>query len=112
MILSGVATEKEAQKALKNLSNAGNVCYPGTPYLYHYYIQSLIDSGLHQEAKKALSDYWGGMIEKGADTFWEAYDPTNDFLSPYNFYPINSYCHAWSCTPVYFIRKYPEIFQQ
>ncbi|MBK5196537.1 MAG: glycoside hydrolase, partial [Proteiniphilum sp.] len=102
MILSGVATEKEAQKALTNLSNAENVCYPGTPYLYHYYIQSLIDSGLHQEAKKALTNYWGGMIEKGADTFWEAYDPKNDLLSPYNFYPINSYCHAWSCTPVYF----------
>ena len=111
MILSGVATEKEAQKALKNLSVAQNVCQPGTPYLYHYYIQSLINSGLHAEAKKALTDYWGGMIEKGADTFWEAYDPTNDFLSPYNFYPINSYCHAWSCTPTYFIRKYPEIFQ-
>ncbi|MFA6702126.1 MAG: glycoside hydrolase [Dysgonamonadaceae bacterium] len=112
MILSGVATQKEAQKALKNLSVAENVCQPGTPYLYHYYIQSLINSGLHSEAKKALSDYWGGMIEKGADTFWEAYDPTNDFLSPYKFYPINSYCHAWSCTPTYFIRKYPEIFQQ
>ncbi|MDD3310166.1 MAG: glycoside hydrolase, partial [Dysgonamonadaceae bacterium] len=106
-----VATEKEAQKALKNLSVAQNVCQPGTPYLYHYYIQSLINSGLPAEAKKALTDYWGGMIKKGADTFWEAYDPTNDFLSPYNFYPINSYCHAWSCTPTYFIRKYPEIFQ-
>ena len=51
------------------------------------------------------------MLEKGADTFWEAYDPNDDFLSPYNFFPVNSYCHAWSCTPVYFIRKYPEIFQ-
>ena len=80
--------------------------------MYHYYIQSLIDCGMNLEAKEALVNYWGGMIAKGADTFWEAYDPTNDFISPYDFYPINSYCHAWSCTPVYFIRKYPEIFQK
>lgn len=67
---------------------------------------------MHAEAKEKLITFWGGMADKGADTFWEAYDPTNDFISPYNFYPINSYCHAWSCTPVYFIRKYPDIFQR
>jgi hypothetical protein len=22
----------------------------------------------------------------------------DDFLSPYKFFPVNSYCHAWSCT--------------
>lgn len=110
MILSGVATKNEAGKALTALVSSPDVCYPGTPYMYHYYIQSLIDCGMHKAAKDALINYWGGMIAKGADTFWEAYDPNNDFISPYNFYPINSYCHAWSCTPVYFIRKYPEIF--
>ncbi len=111
MVLSEVATVKEAQKALLNLPDAEQVCIPGTPYLYHYYIQSLINSGLQSEAKQKLTAYWGDMISQGADTFWEAYDPNNDFLSPYNFHPLNSYCHAWSCTPVYFIRKYPEIFQ-
>ncbi|WP_165045302.1 glycoside hydrolase [Dysgonomonas sp. ZJ709] len=111
MILSGVVTKDEAQRALKALDATENVVYPGTPYLYHYYIQSLIDCGMETEAKNALIDFWGGMIDKGADTFWEAYDPKDDYISPYNFFPINSYCHAWSCTPVYFIRKYPTIFQ-
>ena len=112
MILSGIATKEEGKRCLLALNTAQDVCYPGTPYMYHYYIQSLVDCGMHQEAKDALINYWGGMIKKGADTFWEAYDPNNDFISPYNFYPINSYCHAWSCTPVYFIRKYPDIFQK
>ena len=111
MILSEVASRREAQTALRNLKTVQQVTRPGSPYLYHYYIQSLIDCGLHQEAKQELVQFWGGMIEKGADTFWEVYDPNDDFLSPYNFYLINSYCHAWSCTPTYFIRKYPEIFQ-
>ena len=112
MILSEVATKDEGRKALAALHTARDVCHPGTPYMYHYYIQSLVNCEMNDEARKALTDYWGGMIKKGADTFWEAYDPENDFISPYHFYPINSYCHAWSCTPVYFIRKYPEIFQK
>ena len=112
MVLSEVPTQKEAQRALRALKTTENVCTPGAPYLFHYYIEALIKSGLKEEAKKEMAEYWGGMIHKGADTFWEVYDPRNEYLSPYNFYPVNSYCHAWSCTPTYFIRKYPEIFQK
>ncbi len=112
MILGGVLSKDESQKTLKELINSKNVVTPGTPYLYHYFIQALVNSGMNEDAKKVLLHYWGGMVKKGADTFWEVYDPKNEFLSPYNFYPVNSYCHAWSCTPVYFIHKYPEIFQK
>lgn len=111
MVISGVPGKTEAQRALRALKNMPDVVHTGTPYAYHYFIQALVNSGMNQEAKEALIEYWGGMVRKGADTFWEAYDPANDFISPYNFFPMNSYCHAWSCTPVYFIRKYPEIFQ-
>lgn len=112
MILGGVPTKAEAQKAIKAVQEAKDVVRPGGPYLYHYYIEAMMQCGLQGEAKKVLTDYWGGMVRKGADTFWEVYDPSNDYLSPYNFYPVNSYCHAWSCTPVYFIRKYPDVFQK
>lgn len=112
MILSGVATKPEAQRALKTLPEVKDAVHPGAPYMYHYYVAALIASGLNAEAKQALTDYWGGMVKKGADTFWEVYDPADEFKSPYGFFPVNSYCHAWSCTPVYFIRKYPEIFQR
>ncbi|HEY3370230.1 MAG TPA: hypothetical protein VGK10_05235 [Prolixibacteraceae bacterium] len=111
MILGGVLSKEESQKTLKALVNTESALTPGGPYLYHYFIQSLINSGMNKEAKSYLISYWGGMVKKGADTFWEVYDPKNELLSPYGFYPVNSYCHAWSCTPVYFIRKYPEIFQ-
>jgi alpha-L-rhamnosidase len=112
MILSGVASNEMGAKALKALPGTENVVYPGAPYLYHYVIEAMIKVGMEQEAKKLLVTYWGDMVSKGADTFWEVYDPKNDFLSPYNFFLVNSYCHAWSCTPVYFIRKYPQIFQK
>ncbi len=112
MILGGVLSEKASQKALTNVMKSQNALQPGGPYMYHYFIQALMNSKMYDDAKKVLTDYWGGMVKKGADTFWEVYDPENDFISPYGFFPINSYCHAWSCTPVYFIRKYPEIFQK
>ena len=112
MVLSGVATKAEGAKAFKALPQKPNVVFPGAPYLYHYVVEAMIMSGLNQEAKDIITTYWGGMVNKGADTFWEVYDPANDFVSPYNSFLVNSYCHAWSCTPVYFIRKYPEIFQK
>lgn len=111
MVLGDVLSKEEGIAALSNAASAESVVKPGAPYLYHYYIEALIKCHMDQEAKKALVAYWGGMVNKGADTFWEVFDPTNEQLSPYNFYPVNSYCHAWSCTPVYFIRKYPRIFQ-
>jgi len=110
--LSGVLSVKESRQALLNVVKQKDALYPGAPYLYHYYVQALVNAGLNAEAKATVLGYWGGMVKKGADTFWEVYDPNNEYLSPYNFFPVNSYCHAWSCTPVYFIRKYPQVFQQ
>ncbi len=112
MIMAGVLSEKQSQKALVEVAKNTEALFPGGPYMYHYYIQALVNAKMYETAKQLLVLYWGGMVDKGADTFWEVYDPDNDFLTPYHFYPVNSYCHAWSCTPTYFIRKYPEIFQK
>ena len=111
LILAGVVKDKEAQKVIRALQQHRDALKPGAPYMYHYYVQALIDSGLPKDARNVVESYWGGMVNKGADTFWEVYDPENEQLSPYNFFPMNSYCHAWSCTPTYFIRKYPTVFQ-
>ena len=112
MILSGTLSQKESVRALEAAFADPASCYPGSPYAYHYLIEAMLHCGMNRQAKELLVDYWGSMIRKGADTFCEVYDPQDAFKSPYNFYPINSYCHAWSCTPVYFINKYKEIFQQ
>lgn len=77
-----------------------------TPYLYHHLVEALIQVGETTAAIDQLKAYWGQMIADGADTFWELYDPQNKSFSPYGSPLINSYCHAWSCTPTYLIRKY------
>lgn len=77
-----------------------------TPYMYHHVVEALFVAGLKEEAIKLLKSYWGRMIALGADTYWEAFDPDQPEYSPYGSTLINSYCHAWSCTPVYLIKKY------
>jgi hypothetical protein len=77
---------------------------PLTPYLYHHVVDALISVNLFSEAIELLRSYWGGMVEAGADTFWECFDRTNPRASPYRDVRNNSFCHAWSCTPTYFLR--------
>ena len=112
MILSGTLSPKEGARAMTAVLNDPTACRPGSPYAYHYVIEALIACGMRDEAREQLLEYWGGMVERGADTFWEVYDPMDDCKSPYGFYPVNIYCHAWSCTPVYFINTYKDIFQR
>ena len=112
LIKAGVLNKKEGAKAIRTALATDGVYMPGTPYATHYLIDAMLLCDMKQEARDYLVDYWGGMVKKGADTFWEAYDPKDDYISPYGFFPVNSACHAWSCTPVYFIHKYPEVFQK
>ena len=105
MTLAGVPSPEQAKRAMLGVIQHPTAQKPGTPYLYHYVIEALQTAGLRDDADRLMRDYWGGMVKKGADTFWEAYDPTNDHLSPYGSHLMNSYCHAWSCTPTYLLRK-------
>ena len=77
-----------------------------TPYMYHHVTEALFEAGLKEEAIRLLKSYWGEMLRLGADTFWEAFEPENPDYSPYGNPIVSSYCHAWSCTPVYLIHKY------
>ena len=77
-----------------------------TPYMYHHYIDALIRSDEKERALDEMKRYWGEMIRDGADTFWELYNPYNKYESPYGSVAVNSFCHAWSCTPTYFLRKF------
>lgn len=113
MILSDTVSPEEGRKLLENLNREKQVVWPVSPYLYHYVTEAMVKCGMYENARELIRDYWGGMVKKGADTFWEVYDPNDDFLSPYGSFMMNSYCHAWSCTPVYFLRKYrKELFAE
>ena len=111
MIKAGLLSPAAGAAVLEKVLSLPDSIKPGTPYATHYLIDAMLQCGMEEQARDYLEYYWGGMVEKGADTFWEAYDPNDDYLSPYGFFPVNSACHAWSCTPVYFIHRFPDLFQ-
>ena len=112
-VLGNLIKGNEAQKAIRNVMQSTTAIKPGTPYANHFLVAAMLHCGMNSEAKKYVEDYWGGMVRLGADTFWEYYVPDNHLFSSYNGYTLlNSYCHTWSCTPIYFIVNYPEIFQK
>lgn len=106
MILGGALDGDEAIELLKRSLASDESVKPVTPYMHHYVLEAMVKLGMLDEAKAYIKKYWGGMVEKGADTFWEVYVPEKPELSPYGDIVMNSYCHAFSGTPAYFIRKY------
>lgn len=106
MVLAEVLDAGQSSALLDHLFEQPPAISMSTPYLYHHLIEALILCGKKEKALEEMRAYWGEMIKDGADTFWELYNPNDKKLSPYGSNLINSYCHAWSCTPTYFIRKY------
>ena len=106
LILGGAANQKEGINILHRVAQHQNAVRIVTPYMYHYYIEAFLQCGEKEEALQIMKTYWGGMAKQGADTFWELYDPKNQEASPYGGTIVNSYCHAWSCAPAYFLRRY------
>lgn len=106
LVLAGVFDKEKNCEILNHLIEENPRINMVTPYMYHHFVDALILNGMKEKALECLRNYWGKMVEDGADCFFELYDPKNKYISPYGSRIINSYCHAWSCTPSYFIRKY------
>lgn len=106
MILGGAIEGEDAKTLLSRMDEKKDIVDMVTPYMYHNYIDALIKLGEKDKALNKLVTYWGKMADLGADTFWELFNPENPNESPYGGTIVNSYCHAWSCGPAYFLRKY------
>ena len=106
MVLAGVVEGEEARRILKATLARRDAIRPAGPYLYHHVVEALLSAGMDAEASGILRSYWGAMVAGGADTYDEVFDPEDPKLAPYGHISLNSHCHAWSCTPVYFIRRY------
>jgi len=112
-ILAGVLTPEEGRAALMTLEKREDAVKPNSPYLMHYLLEACRCCGAEELLRDTIRRYWGGMISRGADTFWEVYREGDDFYTPYGSGcgepdpRNNSACHAWSGTPGYFLRTLP-----
>lgn len=105
LVLAGIGDQVFQAELLERLQASSTEVRLQTPYMMHHYAEALIQCGKKEMALNLIKSYWGQMAEHGADTFWEVFDPDNASLSPYGNPLINSYCHAWSCTPAWLLRQ-------
>lgn len=106
MVLADVWDREKSRTLMLHLLEENPEVGVSTPYAYHHVIEALLHVGEKDKALELLRTYWGGMIKLGADTFWEAFDPEEPNASPYGSSQVNSFCHAWSCTPAWLFREY------
>jgi hypothetical protein len=80
-----------------------------TPYMKFYELEALCILNEHRHVLKEIRDYWGGMLNQGATSFWEKYNPNEsgtEHLAMYGRPFGKSLCHAWGATPLYLLGKY------
>lgn len=81
----------------------------GTPYVSTYEALALIRCGRPADARNLVERIWDGMLDLGATTFWEGFDPSARGSEHWEFYkrPFGkSLCHAWGSAPVFLLRMF------
>jgi len=108
-IFFGYLDNEKMQSVKKNVLLNDNVQKITTPYMRFYELEALCAMGEQNYVMKEMKDYWGGMLNAGATTFWEKYDPSESGIQHYAMYgrPFGkSLCHAWGASPIYLLGKY------
>lgn len=80
-----------------------------TPYFRFFELDALCRMGYLETVWNQIHSYWGGMLNIGAVTFWEQYDPEKPLKEQYEMYgdPFGkSLCHAWAASPIYLLGRY------
>ncbi len=108
-VVSGAASTPQREAIWQQvLSHVGDPAQTAvvTPYYGYYVLSAMAQLGHRAEALAWMRGYWGGMLDEGATSFWEAYDPHwpkqdfHAFLEADNkrgYYV--SLAHGWSSGP-------------
>ena len=106
---TGIADDRQKKLIFANVLKNDSVPAIKTPYFQFYALDALAGLGELDSVMHTLKDYWGGMLDRGAVTFWEEFDPEITGTAQYDMYGDRfgkSLCHAWAASPVYLIARY------
>ena len=113
-VLAGVATPDQYGSIWTSvLSSVGQPTWRPdviSPYYGSYVLDALARIGHRADALAWIRTYWGGMINEGATSFWEAYDPAWPKDDPHVDLQADntagyriSLAHGWSSAPAYWL---------
>ena len=107
-IYAGVADPEQTQAIYDNILKPDSAAWKqiATPYYNNYIIYAMSMAGHTSETLGVLRNYWGGMLNEGATSWWEAYDPSwekQDFHAHLEADNGKGYfvslAHGWSAGP-------------
>jgi len=101
--------EEKQRRILENVLENDAVTQITTPYFKFFELMAFCKLGKTEVAQKLIDSYWGGMIDLGATTIWEEFDPTKHGTEHYAMYGEKygcSLCHAWGAGPIYLCGRY------
>lgn len=108
-ILLDMLDEKQRQLVAKHVLKNDAVPSIVTPYMRFFELAALCEVGEQAYVLSEMKSYWGGMLDLGATTFWEKYDPELEGAAQYESSGrpfAKSLCHAWGAGPIYLLGKY------
>ena len=108
-IIFGIATGEQANEILENVLENPEIDEITTPYFKFYELEAYAKMGKYKHVMRSMKEYWGGMLNRGAQTFWEEYRPEDSEEEQYGMYGDKygkSLCHAWGANPLYLIGRY------
>lgn len=108
-ILFDLVDQQKIDQIIKNVINNDEITKITTPYFKFFELDVLGKTGYLDQVLNKIKEYWGGMLKKGALTFWEEFDVNQDSPEQYSMYgdPFGkSLCHAWGASPIYLLGKY------
>tara|TARA_R110002049_G_scaffold218183_1_gene389622 strand:+ start:5202 stop:6956 length:1755 start_codon:yes stop_codon:yes gene_type:complete len=123
--LMSIANLVDAKKTNAEVLKLDGVQRMSTFYGY-YILEAMAKAGDYNGALKVIRDYWGGMLDLGATTFWEDFDVLDvansgriDTVIPSGKFDIHgdfgeycyvgyrhSLCHGWASGPTPWLTQY------
>jgi alpha-L-rhamnosidase len=102
-VLSGI-TPTTVTGGVRSALLTGEV---GTPFMSAFALRALAACGEPDAAVDRIRRLWGGMLDAGARTFWEDFEPAGERQYAMYGRPFGkSLCHAWGSGPAVLL---PEI---
>lgn len=108
-ILYDVANEEQKAKIIENVLENDKIMKITTPYFEGFELDVMGKIGHFDFIENVIKTYWKGMLDLGATTVWEEYNPNLSGAQHYEMYGNKygkSLCHAWGASPIYLLGKY------
>ncbi len=108
-ILYSIATKEQTERIVAHVLCNDAVTKITTPYFEGYELDVMGRLGRLDYIEAMLLSYWKGILDQGATTIWEEFDPRLSGTDHYAMYGMRygkSHAHAWGSSPIYLLGRY------